>query len=74
MALLSRSYKHNPSLIHLLIDFSIDYFSLVQCLKEGDIVFGKVSYKRPFGIIVTLTMLEFGCNRDFTELDIQVLF
>ena len=45
---------------------------LLQCLNEGDIVIGKVAFKRPFGIIVTLTMLEFGCKRDFTDLDIQV--
>jgi len=41
-------------------------------MKEGDIVVGKVAFKRPFCIIVTLKMLEFGCNRDFTDLDIQV--
>ena len=35
---------------------------------------GKVTYKRPFGIIVTLTMLESGCNRDFSDLDIQVYY
>ena len=45
---------------------------LLQCLNEGDIVIGKVAFKRPFGITVTLTMLEFGCKRDFTDLDIQV--
>ena len=45
---------------------------LLQCVNEGDIVIGKVAFKRPFGIIVTLTMLEFGCKRDFTDLDIQV--
>ena len=44
----------------------------MQCLKEGDIVIGKVAFKRQFGITVTLSMLEFGCNRDFTDLDIQV--
>ena len=44
----------------------------LQCIKEGDIVVGKVAFKRPFCIIVTLTMLEFGCNRDFTDLDVQV--
>lgn len=44
---------------------------LFDCLNEGDIVIGKVAFKRPFGITVTLTMLEFGCKRDFTDLDIQ---
>ena len=55
----------------LLVGFTTCLTSL-QCLKTGDIVIGRVSFKRPFGIIVTLAMLESGCNRDFTDLDIQV--
>ena len=48
-------------------------FDFLQCLNVSDVVIGKVSSKRPFGIMVTLTLLEFGCNRDFTDLNIQVM-
>ena len=45
----------------------------LQCLSVGDIVIGRVASKRPFGIVVRLTLLEYGCNRDFTDLNIQVV-
>ena len=65
-------YRARLSVFRVWIDYT---FRLsLQCLKEGDIIIGKVTYKRPFGIIVTLTMLESGCNRDFSDLDIQVYY
>lgn len=67
-------YANTPPLETFMeVPLHVRRTQLFNCLKEGDIVIGKVSYKRPFGIIITLTMLEFGCNRDFTELDIQAL-
>ncbi|XP_015748849.1 PREDICTED: tetratricopeptide repeat protein 14-like [Acropora digitifera] len=67
-------YADTPPLETLLeLPLHVRRTQLFKCLKEGDIIIGKVSCKRPFGIIVTLTMLEYGCNRDFTDLDIQAL-
>ena len=47
-------------------------FVCSQVLKVGSIVLGEVVSKRPFGIFVKLTELEFGKNRDLSGLDIQV--
>ena len=44
----------------------------IQVLSVGDIVIGEVVSKRPFGIFVKLKSLEFGVNRDFSDVDIQV--
>lgn len=65
-------YAETPPLETLMeVPLLVRRKRLFDCLNEGDIVIGKVAFKRPFGITVTLTMLEFGCKRDFTDLDIQ---
>ncbi|XP_078358249.1 uncharacterized protein LOC144643005 [Oculina patagonica] len=67
-------YADTPPLETLMeVPLHVRRKQLFKCLKEGDIVVGRVAFKRPYCIIVTLTMLEFGCNRDFTDLDIQAL-
>ncbi|KAJ7376950.1 Tetratricopeptide repeat protein 14 [Desmophyllum pertusum] len=67
-------YADTPPLETLMeVPLHVRRKQLFKCLKEGDIVVGKVAFKRPFGIVMTLTMLEFGCNRDFTDLDMQAL-
>ena len=45
---------------------------MLQVFQIGDIIIGEVVSKRPFGIFVKIRNLEFGVNRDFTDLDIQV--
>lgn len=48
------------------------HFIPAQVMKEGDIVLGEVVSKRPFGIFVKLTALEFSKTRDFTDTNLEV--
>ena len=42
-------------------------------MKEGDVVIGKITAKKPFGLFIKLVDLEYSKSRDFSETNIQVL-